>query len=41
MQPLVRAAEESRDWADIPGVWVIGGVIGVVLLWYAIRRLFR
>lgn len=34
-------AAERREWADIPGVWVIGLVIGVVIVVAAIRYMFR
>jgi len=34
-------AVERREWADIPGVWVIGLVIGVTILIAAIRYMFK
>ena len=34
----LRAAD--RDWADIPGVRIVGAVIGILLLVAAIRAMF-
>jgi hypothetical protein len=36
----VLLAEEVRPWEDIPGAVLVGVVIGVVLLWAAIRAMF-
>jgi hypothetical protein len=38
MQVLVAAAE--RSWHDIPGVRIVGAVLGVLLLAAAIRSMF-
>jgi len=31
--------QQPRDWADIPGVRWVGIIVGVVLLWAAIRAM--
>jgi hypothetical protein len=36
---LVLAADQS--WAEIPGVRIVGAVLGVLLLLAAIRAMFR
>ena len=37
MLTLFAAPDDPRSWEDIPGVGLIGGIIGVVLLIAAIR----
>ena len=38
----VLAAEDSpRAWEDIPGVVLVGIVVGVIFLWIAIRSMFN
>lgn len=39
MGTLVRAAEET-SWHDIPGVRILGAVIGVLLIFAALRSMF-
>ena len=34
-------AAEERAWTDIPGVWVIGLIIGVVIVAAAIRHMIK
>jgi hypothetical protein len=31
---------EPRPWSDIPGVQIIGVIVGLVILWAAIRAMF-
>lgn len=31
---------EPRDWYDVPGVRVVGAVLGILLVVAAIRRMF-
>ncbi|MDG4830231.1 hypothetical protein O7627_13075 [Solwaraspora sp. WMMD1047] len=39
MQSLLRAAEDT-PWQEIPGVRIVGAVLGTLLLLAAIRSLF-
>jgi hypothetical protein len=34
-------AAQRREWADIPGVWVIGLIIGAVIVIAAIRYMVK
>ena len=34
------AEEAPRSWEDIPGVAILGAVLGVLLVWAAIRAMF-
>jgi hypothetical protein len=31
----------DRNWADIPGVGVVGGILGILLIVAAIRYMFK
>ncbi len=38
---LAYLADAERPWSDIPGVAVIGGVIGIVIVVAAIRAMMK
>ena len=38
---LAELAAPERPWTDIPAVGWIGGVIGIVIIWAAIRALVK
>jgi hypothetical protein len=40
MAPYVRLAAEETSWHDIPGVQVVGAVLGILLLVAALRAMF-
>lgn len=31
----------DRPWSDIPGVGIVGGIIGIMIIIVAIRHMFR
>ncbi len=37
---LLLEENAPRSWDDIPGVAILGGVVGVLLLWAAVRAMF-
>lgn len=41
MAPIVTFAAEQTSWHDIPGVQVVGAVLGILLLIAALRAMFR
>ncbi|MDG4770431.1 hypothetical protein [Solwaraspora sp. WMMD792] len=40
MDPFVQYAAEETSWQDIPGVQVVGAVLGILLLIAALRAMF-
>lgn len=40
MGPLLSAETDPVPWTDIPGVQILGAVLGILLLWAAIRAMF-
>jgi len=38
--PFVQYAAEETSWQDIPGVQVVGAVLGILLLLAALRAMF-